>query len=114
MAESPAKGKRIDSLRGLVTAVDTGVEVYDQDAGAKEAVTVGPSGLSVNGARRVATAGLAHLRFHGSGRGNAYDVQATPGDELSLSAGANPRCRNRGCAASHSATRQYTVTMKVL
>lgn len=80
--------KRLDSLGGLVTVTNTGVNLLDQNAAAKEAVTVSANGVSVNGTQRVRTVGVAHVLFRGSGRGNAYDVQGTPGSKVFLEAGA--------------------------
>jgi streptogramin lyase len=89
--------KQLDAIRGLVTVADTGVDVFDQNAAAKETVTVGLHGLFVNGTQRISTnipaSGNhvytpANIVFEGSGRGNAYNVQGTPGAEVDLDAGA--------------------------
>jgi hypothetical protein len=79
---------RLDSIRGLVSVYNAGVDILDQNATVKETVRVDPISLSVNGTVRVFYVGQTHLHFHGSDRGNAYDLRATPGSQLIINAGA--------------------------
>ena len=81
------QAKTLAGFHGQFTVVNAGIDVLDQNAPAAEAVNFGPDRLLVNGAPAFYFSGATRLRYGGSNRANTYNIDATPGGDLSVNGG---------------------------
>ena len=81
------QARNLSAIAGPLTILNAGVEVADQKAAAAEVVGFAADRLTINGTSVFHLSNATRLRYNGPNLANTYNIDGTPGNDLTVNGG---------------------------